>query len=298
MRSVRLLLGFKSRVITMSEWLTSSFQEHSIFWLLISSALGGVIGASLRFLFDVLLPQRLKDRQDIIAAKRKYATPILLAADDLRKRCASLIQHIDLIEKEEWLSPQEPNSYYNLSTLYTVAQFMGWRQILRHTVVYLDFTTTAETRRYENFLVAIQRGFTKPDLLQNTVSSDPSKSKDKWIYTFWLQAIGDSMIVREGSEYRVKDYAAFCSSLSQSDQVCFKEWIAALGSLFINLKSADPRFRRIVATHCVLNAFVDQADPHHLRTAKQSYYWNLLSKEEAGRVKNRIRGIVPNAALR
>lgn len=291
-------MNFKLVVIPMSDWLTRSFQEHSIIWLLVSSILGGVIGASMRFLFDVLLPQRLKDRQDIIAAKRKYATPILLAADDLRKRYSNLIQHIDLIEKEEWLSSKKSDTYYYLSTLYTVAQFMGWRQILRHTVVYLDFTTTAETRRYENFLVAIQQGFTKPNLLQNTTSSDPSNSPDKWIYTFWLQALGDSMIVREGSDYRVKDYASFCSSLSQPDQACFKEWIAALRCLFVDLKSSDPRFRRIVATHCVLNAFVDQVDPHHLRTDKQSYYWNLLSEEEIGRVKERIHMIVPSATLR
>jgi hypothetical protein len=282
----------------MSDWLTKSFQEHSILWLLVSSILGGIIGASLRFLFDVLLPQHLKDRRDIIAAKRKYATPILLAADDLRKRYANIIQHIGLIEREGWLSPENLDKYYYWSTLYTVAQFIGWRQILRHTVVYLDFTTTSETRRFENFLVAIQRGFTKPDLLQNDVASDPTRSEDKWVYTFWLQAIGDSMIIRDGSDYRVKEYAAFCSDVSQLDQHCLKEWIDALGILFINLKATDPRFRRIVATHCVLNAFIDQVDPHHLRTDKQAYYWNLLTDEEANRVRHQICRIIPKAQIR
>ena len=282
----------------MSDWLTKSFQEHSIFWILTSSILGGIVGASLRFLFDVFLPQRLKDRQEIIATKRKYSTPILLAADDLRKRCANLIQQIDLIEKEEWLSARKLNSYYYLSTLYTVAQFIGWRQVLRQTVVYLDFTTTKETRTYENLLAAIQQCFTKPDLLHITKSSDPANSNDKWIYTFWLQAIGDSMIIRADNDYRVKDFATFCNSLARPNQECFKEWIDALGGLFINLKSSDPRFRRIVATHCILNAFVNHVDPQHLRTNKQEYYWKLLPKDEADRVRGQIRNISPRASLR
>lgn len=280
----------------MLDWLTKSFQDHSIIWLLVSSILGGIIGASIKFLFDVFLPQHLKDRRDIIAAKRKYATPILLAADDLRKRFSNIIQYINLIEKDGWLSSENPDKYYYNSTLYTVARFIGWRQILRHTIVYLDFTTTAETRRFENFLVAIQRGLTKPNLLHDRVASDPSRSEDKWIYHFLLQAIGDSMIIRDGSEYRVKEYAAFCNSLPQVNQECLEE-INALGKLFINLKLNDPRFKRIVATHCILNAFVEQVDPHHLRTDKQSYYWNLLSNEEVLRIKEVIHKITPKASL-
>ena len=50
----------------MSEWLTKSFQEHSIIWLLISSILGGLFGATFEFLFETLLPQRLTQRREFL----------------------------------------------------------------------------------------------------------------------------------------------------------------------------------------------------------------------------------------
>jgi hypothetical protein len=58
----------------MLNWLQQSFEENSILWLLISSILGGIIGASMRFVFEVILPRHLQQRHQVIAVKRKYAT--------------------------------------------------------------------------------------------------------------------------------------------------------------------------------------------------------------------------------
>ena len=76
-----------------------------------------------------------------------------------------------------------------------------------------------------------------------------------------------------------------------------KSWFQALGDLFLGLKEKEIRFRRIVAIHSTLNAFVDYVDPKHSRTERQQYYWDLLSEEEANKVKGRIRSIIPNAVL-
>ena len=74
----------------MSDWIQRSFEQNSILWLLLTSVLGGLIGASMRYLFDVLLPQRLQQRRDVLSIKRKYATPIVLAADEFRTRLGGL----------------------------------------------------------------------------------------------------------------------------------------------------------------------------------------------------------------
>jgi hypothetical protein len=278
----------------MLEWLTKSFAEYSIIWLLISSVLGGFIGAFFRLLFDVIFPQWFKDRREILSAKRKYSTPILLAAVELRDRLENIITLINLVEDEGWLSSQNTIHYYYWSTLYVVARFMGWRRILRRTVVYLDFTTTKETTVYENYLTLIQRGFTKPNLLRPPSGGDPNLSEDKWIYTFWLHAIGDSMVVKDEDELRVKSYKDFCQLLTGSDSGEFRTWADSLGSLFLDITKTDQRFKRIIVIHCIINAFINHVDRQHLRTESRPYNWDLLFDEESKTVKNLINAIAPN----
>lgn len=282
----------------MGGWLTRSFQEHSIFWLLASSMLGGVIGASLKFLFESFLPQQLTHRREIIAVKRKYSTPILLASEELRRRLHNMITLIQLIETESgWLQSDEPNGYYYVSTIYTVARFLGWQQILRREVVYLDFTTTNETKTFEAFMRAIREGFSNPDLICDNEASAPEESEDKWIYSFWLQGIGDSMIVEKGDNCYAMNYASFLTKIGDDKNTDLREWLNALRNLFADLKSTDLKFKRIVALHSLVNAFIDYVDPQHLRTGNQPYHWDLLTEDEAERIRKEIRAINPKAEL-
>lgn len=281
----------------MGDWLTKSFQEFSILWLLLSSILGGIIGASFKFIFESLLPDRLKQKSEILAVKRKYSTPILLAAEELRRRLENMITLIDQIEAEDWLPSSQPFGYYYLSSIYTVARFIAWQQILRREVVYLDFTTTQETRVFELFMRAIRRAFSDPALLNESHDSAPEESDDKWIYTFWFQGIGDWMIVEKEGKCSAMNYGTFVKKLKEHGDSERKQWLNSLGNLFTDLKSTDKKFRRIVAMHALINAFVNYTDPKHLRTEEQQYHWNLLKPEEAERIRKIILAISPDEVL-
>ena len=276
----------------MLTWFQQSFQENSVLWLLVSSILGGIIGASMRFVFEVILPQRLQRKREVIAVKRKYATPILLAAEDLRRRLENIIKIIETIDHRNVFSVRDPPGYYYLSTLYVVGQFFGWVQILRRTVAYLDFTTTKETRKYERFLAAIEDGFSSPSLLGAASTSYPADTQDHWVFTFQLQAIGSLMVDSETKQDRTRDYISFCKAYSGSENKEFRRWFAPLSAMFQNLKAEDPRFRRIVAIHAILNAFIEAVDPKHLRTEKHPYHKELLSEQECGSLDSRISEIV------
>jgi hypothetical protein len=280
--------------------LQRSFEEHSIAWLLISSVVGGFIGASAKLIFENILPQRLQQRREVIAVKRKYATPILLAADDLRNRLKNMIKYINKIEQEGWLSHHDPPEYYHLSTLYIIGRFCGWLEILRRTVVYLDFTTTKETSQYGQFLKAIEAGLTDPSLLSHELRTGyPERSQDHWIYSFVLQSIGERLIFREGKdgdgEYRTLGFASFTKKFYECGSTEWKSDFDSVTRLFQDLTSGDVRFRRIVATHALLNAFIDYADPGHVRTRRHESYLNLLSEQEAKILNERIALIGPGS---
>ncbi|MGC9396540.1 MAG: hypothetical protein ACP5J4_16980 [Anaerolineae bacterium] len=174
----------------MVDWLQRAFEETSVIWILLSSIIGGIVGASVRLVFEVILPQRLQQRRETLAVERKYRIPILFATEELRNRLGNIIRNMNAIEKENWLQ-HNPPGYYYLSTLYVVAQFFGWFRILRKRVTYLDLTSTKETRRFEGYLKLIEKGFSDPGLLRSAPTDLAGTSADRWIFSFWLQAIGD-----------------------------------------------------------------------------------------------------------
>ena len=277
----------------MVDWFQQSFQENTLLWLLLSSVVGGVVGASVRFLFDVMLPQRLHQRREVLAAKRKYATPLLLAADELRRRLGNMIKYIKQIEAENWLPADLPSRYYFLSTLYVVGQFFGWRQILRRTVVYLDFASVKESRQFEKFLRAVDDSFTSPGLFDRSATGAPDRSADRWVVSFGLQAIGDLMILREEQEMRTLEYVTFDQRFNQPDNAEFRKWFVPLERMFAGLRAKDdPRFQRIVAAYSFLDAFVNFNDPHHLRTKQRPNYLDQLDEAEARIVTERIEKIL------
>ncbi|HEV2905205.1 MAG TPA: hypothetical protein VGW32_09165 [Pyrinomonadaceae bacterium] len=282
----------------MNDWLTRSFQEHSVLWLVISSLLGGVLGATIKFLFETFLPQHLTSRREILAVKRKYQTPILQAADELRRRLQNMILNIKLIETQTgWLRSNEVTDYYFLSTIYTVSRFFGWQQILRREVVYLDFTTINETKTFEGFMRMIREGFSTPDLLGSTDSSSPEESQDKWIFSFWIQGIGESMVVEGKDNCYALSYSMFLKKIAEPESANFDRWLNTLAQLFADLKSTDVKFQRLLAIHAFLNAYIDYADPNHLRTQNQNYHWNLLGAERSDVVRRKILSVNPNAIL-
>jgi hypothetical protein len=271
----------------MLDWLQLSLEENTVLWFLISSVLGGIIGASMRFVFDVILPQQLQQRREVITVERKYRTPILRSAEELRNRFGNIIKNIKWIENDDWLR-YDPPGYYYLSTLYVVGQFFGWLQILRRTVVYLDFTSTKETRQFERFLAAIEKSFSNPGLFQEASTHFSKNTKDRWVFSFGLQAVGDIMVTGDENPHTI-NYATFHDKLTMpGNNNQFNEWFSPIGRLFQGLKQDDLRFRRIIAIYITLSAFINHLDPKHLRTKSPVDYWNFLSGEEASMLRQQL----------
>jgi hypothetical protein len=278
-------------------WLERSFEERSINWILISSLIGGLVGASAKLIFEVILPARLKERREIISLTHKYTTPILLATEALRNRLFNMINLIELVEKDQWLScnnqtsPPQP-TYYYLSTIYLLGRFFGWVEILRSTVVYLDLASVRETRRFERYLEAIESCFSDPEILPGITDIKlRTESNRDWCYSYELSAIGEMMIVRDSHDDNLKTigFAGFKKLFLDSQGSDFREYFDCLALLFKDLKKSEARFKRIIVAHAILNAFIDYMDSNHIRTDRQENCLSILKPNERASIEEKIR---------
>ena len=290
------LLQTTSQPKSILDFLEKSIEEHSLIWLISSATAGAFTASFFKLFFEEIFPSRFRKRSLIIATKRQYSIPLLLAAAELRNRLGNMITHIKQIEKDGWLAAKNKNRYYYVSTLYLVGKFFGWVQVLRSTVVYLDMASVRETRRFENYIDLIEKSFSKPTFLPCLLLR--SEKNRHWCYSHELTAMGEVMVhsQAENNNFQVIGYSKFKQLLlskptmqnSELENILFvspnssinlaeknnefKSWFSPLQHLFLELSENQESFLRIVAIHCVLNDFVNYLDPKYIRAKPKPYF--------------------------
>lgn len=100
----------------------------------------------------------LDARDDARKALETYREPLLAAAYELQARLYNILR-IRFIEKQITGDEAGKRDAAIQSTLYVFAQFMGWREIIRHEVQYLRFSKDKETREVGRLLSDIGETF-------------------------------------------------------------------------------------------------------------------------------------------
>ncbi|MGC9396541.1 MAG: hypothetical protein ACP5J4_16985 [Anaerolineae bacterium] len=99
------------------------------------------------------------------------------------------------------------------------------------------------------------------------------------------------MIEEHDGEFGTIGYETFSTRYTAVDQAS-QQWCNALGAVFHDLRKDDLRYRRLVAVHMILNAFVEHLDPQHLRTKKTTDFSDQLGKEEIRRLEEMIQDVI------
>ena len=77
------------------DWLTRSFQEQSLVWLLLSAFVGGVMGTGVKFLFEDVLRPRVGWRRDARRAVQGITVPLLRATDSLERWINNWVRNVE-----------------------------------------------------------------------------------------------------------------------------------------------------------------------------------------------------------
>ncbi|MBW4528538.1 MAG: hypothetical protein KME18_25780 [Phormidium tanganyikae FI6-MK23] len=207
-------------------------------------------------LTDRLTKQReVESREAQTAAlMSKYRDPLLRSAIDLQSRLYNIHQN-RFLERFYHRSPSS-QSYAINNTLYVVAEYLGWVEILRREIQFLDLGDLELNRRLSELLVNINQAF----------------AHYKAGGTFQLhngeqRAIGEIMTVpRSNSEaigYDCIGYATFVKKMSDPE---FAGWFAKLRDDIETMGNA-PKVdaERLVLIHSKLIDLIDFLDPHHVR---------------------------------
>jgi hypothetical protein len=249
-----------------------------------AAIVAAIIGGSTKFLLDFFLTERLKKRWLIVEVKRKYSAPIVRAADDLAARIENINRNIKDGEATQWLRPLADSEiseipfrrYFYISTLYLFVQLICWIEILKREQIYLDFTSTDETKTFNAYL----------DLLYATLSSrslsdehSDRNRRDRWIFFHNLSGIGEAMMQKNDSgTLSCITFRDFCKRYKEDHDSDTRRWLKQVESMLDSLSydSLDIRWRRIQILWFCLDRFLRLVDPNMLRTTRDRAKSNIL----------------------
>ncbi|NMO93917.1 hypothetical protein [Actinomycetospora sp. TBRC 11914] len=203
--------------------------------------------AKLERLQSSLATQRDAATQHTRAAEvmATYSKPVAQAVFDLQSR---------LFNISGGFRGDGDLDYYRTSTLFVIADLLGWFEIVRREVQFLDLGSAEATRRVRWALEAVRDSWAEN-------SSRLGMGDGFYLYRGEQRAIGELMVdTPAAGPTRTRGYASFVSAL-EGDQH-FARWFDRLDAELTVLDMVPPRLVRVQR---VLVDLLDLLDPERTR---------------------------------
>jgi hypothetical protein len=180
----------------------------------------------------------------------RYRDPLLRTAFDLQSRLYNILR------PNGFRGGQEPE-YFEVNTLFVLADFLGWLEIIRRDMQFLDVGAVTATRELNKKIVHVQ------DCLSGTTTiKDPY-----YLYRGQQRAIGELMMVHldstdsmPGPRYETMGFAAFHTKLKTDGD--FASWFERIRARLPSLP--DTGSTRLFDLQHGLIDLIDTLDDQHL----------------------------------
>jgi hypothetical protein len=216
---------------------------------------GSLIATWLRDFWFVRSFEQWKERRALFAVHRKYRDHLLLAANELESRVAEIcrtyppeyLRSSVLAAKPKQLEANLASDpyfqrYRLISTVFRLCAFLGWLELYRQELTFLDVGQEDVGRRLDEALEEVRGDLADGQL--NT-ASDWVAWTDRLIFREEQRAIGESMIVGDSTR-TVMGYAAFISLFERADDEDKLWWLRSARGFFLDPKrEKDFRSQRL-----------------------------------------------------
>ena len=184
---------------------------------------------------------RKAEAQQLVA---RYRDPLLISSFDLQSRIFNVL-------RPDGFSGDRHPDYFRSNTLFVIAEFLGWLEIIRRDLQFLDLGGAEDTHQ----LVA------RIESVRNAFASTSGRRDNYYIYRGEQRAIGELMALRPdtaGPATRAEciGYASFVAKLEEPG---FARWFDRIGDAIEDLPGHRPD--RLVEVQRALIDLIDFLDP-------------------------------------
>lgn len=197
--------------------------------------------------------EKLK-KQEVEAILSKYREPLVNAAYELQGRIFNILR-LNFLEIFYRNGNEREKQYAVENTLYVIAQYFGWTEIIRQDIQFLDLGDLETTQKLS----------TLQDHICN-LFLDSKLGEVLRIFRGEQRAIGENMIVNKGSSTYCLGYAQFI----QTQDVAFQYWFEPLRKhIDLLAKDFDKHADRLKQLQHAIVDLIDFLDPDCTRYPRE-----------------------------
>jgi hypothetical protein len=237
----------------MHGWSAAQILGLSVLAALVTT-LGNLLATWLKEYLFVRSFERWKERRDLVRVYRKYRDPLLLAARELKSRLddiegnyptnylsSAVLDSTSVPEQLLANSSEDPYfvRYRLVSTAYRFCALLGWLELYRQELTFLDTGEKTTTRELDEMLAAVRSDIADGQLNKAT---DLRAWNDRLIFREDQRAIGEAMITDSGVRV-VTGYGAFRQRFEDSRSDKSAWWLRVALAFLVDLQP-DHDFRR------------------------------------------------------
>jgi hypothetical protein len=153
-------------------------------------------------------------RHQAQATLSRYREPLVAAAYELQSRLFNILRQ-DFLQKYYIAGDEQERKYAVKNTTYLVGQYLGWSEILRRRIQFLDFGEVEETREVARL----------QDAIREVLASDSEPlGRPFMVWRGQQRAIGERMIVSEDGDLLCIGYGSFVDE----EDSAFWQWFQSL----------------------------------------------------------------------
>lgn len=186
----------------------------------------------------------------------RYRDPLLWAVHDLHSRLLTITAD-DFLGRFLVAGDDDMRSYARRHTMFVLAEYLGWVEIVRRSIGFLDLGDHQRNQRLVEHLSTIRRVLFAVDL--SPVFHVPNG---------YQRAIGELMIIQdptpEGRGWRCIGFAELCVRLDSDES--FAEWFKSLDSSIVEYANhPETGHDRLLELDHQLTDLIDFLDPTKVR---------------------------------
>lgn len=206
---------------------------------------------------DLKLQLRAEERAaNLELTMKKYRGPLIHSAYDLQSRIYNLAKHnvIELYFFEEQGNGTE-KEYFLKNTMYVIAQYFAWTEIIRKEIQFLEFSDTNTSQQLSDLQDKIY------SIWQFTTRAD---SLNLWAGE--QRGIGELMLQNKDTNYTCIGYSQFLNLVNQGNEPLLKQLQTKIEGYLTSQNRSSIRLIKLQ------NALIDLLyflDPNYVRFPKK-----------------------------
>lgn len=219
---------------------------------------------TMRIQHELELRRHVLDKRDAAdEIMSRYRDPLLRSIIDLQGRIYSIVK-LDFMQRHLGSGDPEQFEYAKTSTLFRLAEYFGWVEILRMGVQFLDLGDQARSRELAGLSHEASLAFANTHKFPNAAFR---------LFRDEQRAVGElviELLPGDSRTYHCIGYTQFVQRLQ--DDSAFSRWFARLSAEIDSMiKPPSGYLDRLIEVHNVFGALLEFLDPGGIRYPSFEY---------------------------